>query len=233
MGGTVTNAGVKTFQNAEALLKNRRVKLNGSGKLVYADAGDYWIGTTLDNHDDTDEHCAVLLKNVGGTCEMTAAAAIATEAPVFGSDDGKIDDGAAGRPIGRALQAASGSGSIIEVLIDEGVGGSAVTDHTADATLTADDMGGLHTTIGAAGTVDLTLPSAALGLEAQFYVGAAQTLRVSPPAGEKISLPSTGVPGTAAKGIEANAVGETVRVKGNGVDTYMVIGSTGTWTAEA
>jgi hypothetical protein len=114
------------------------------------------------------------------------------------------------------------------------VGGPRVVEaHTADDTLTAAESGSVHTSVGAAGTVVLTLPAATVGLEFRFYVGAAQELRIDPNGSETISLPSTGVPGAAGKYLTANAAGETVHLVCAVAGSWAVYGYTGTWGAEA
>jgi hypothetical protein len=109
---------------------------------------------------------------------------------------------------------------------------SLVEAHTADDTLTALESGTTHTTVGAGGTVVLSLPAAVLGLEYSFYVGAAQELRIDPNGTETISLPSTGVPGGAGKYLTANAAGESVHLKCCVAGSWAAFGFTGTWTAE-
>lgn len=108
-----------------------------------------------------------------------------------------------------------------------------VEAHTADDTLTAAESGTIHTTVGATGTVVLTLPVAAVGMEFEFRVGAAFELRIDPNGTDKISLPSTGVPGAAGKYLSADANGETVRLVCTKANEWSVFGYTGTWTAEA
>lgn len=107
-----------------------------------------------------------------------------------------------------------------------------VEAHTADDTLTSEESGSVHTTVGAAGTVVLTLPAAAVGLEYFFRVGAAQELRIEPNGTDQVSLPSTGVPGTAGKYLTANADGESVHLVCAKAGQWTAFGFTGTWTAE-
>lgn len=108
-----------------------------------------------------------------------------------------------------------------------------VEAHTADDTLTAAESGSVHTNAGASGTVVLTLPAAAVGLEYFFGVRVAQALRIDPNGTETISLPSTGVPGAAGKYLAADAIGETVHLMCVAAGSWAVMGYTGTWTAEA
>ena len=105
--------------------------------------------------------------------------------------------------------------------------------HTTDDTLTAGESGTIHSSVGAAGTVVLTLPAATVGLQYYFYVGAAQELRIDPNTTQTISLPSTGVPGAAGKYLTANAIGESVHLVCCTAGSWAVFGFTGTWAAEA
>lgn len=108
-----------------------------------------------------------------------------------------------------------------------------VTAHTADFTLTANDLGSVHTNTGASGAVTGALPVATPGLWFVFSVEAAQELRIDPNGTETISLPSSGVPGAAGKYLTANAIGETVELYCAVAGSWRVRGYTGTWTAEA
>jgi hypothetical protein len=106
-----------------------------------------------------------------------------------------------------------------------------VEAHTADDTLTVEESGSVHTTVGASGTVVFTLPAAVVGLEYFFRVGAAQELRIDPNTTQTIALPSTGVQSAAGAYITANADGETVHILCTKVGEWSVMGYTGTWTA--
>lgn len=113
------------------------------------------------------------------------------------------------------------------------IGRGSVEDHTADDTLTVYESGTVHTNTGASGTIVFTLPPSVVGLEYTFVVGAAQALRIDPDGTETISLPSTGVPGAAGKYLGCSTVGATVRLVCGVTGNWNVVGSTGTWTAEA
>lgn len=107
-----------------------------------------------------------------------------------------------------------------------------VEAHTADDTLTVAESGSVHASVGAAGTITLTLPAAVVGLEYLFRVGAAQQLRIDPNGTETIALPSTGVQGAAGKYLVADADGETVYLVCDKAGQWSCYGFTGTWTAE-
>jgi len=77
----------------------------------------------------------VRLWNAQGTRKMVAAGAITKHAIVYGAAGGKIDDTANGNPIGIALEAASGDGSIIEVLPGLSASGAGLKVRAGTATL--------------------------------------------------------------------------------------------------
>lgn len=104
---------------------------------------------------------------------------------------------------------------------------------TANYTILTTENGTGFSTVGAAGTVTFSLPAATVGLNYRFRVGAAQELRIDPNGTEKISLPSTGVPGAGGKYLSADADGETVHLVCTKAGEWSVFGYTGTWTAEA
>lgn len=108
-----------------------------------------------------------------------------------------------------------------------------VEAHTGDDTLTVAESGSVHTSVGASGTITLTLPAAVVGLEYFFRVGAAQQLRIDPNGTETIALPSTGVQGAAGKYLVADADGESVHIVCDKAAQWTCYGFTGTWTAEA
>ena len=103
---------------------------------------------------------------------------------------------------------------------------------TADYTVTVNDNGKTFTNTGAAGAVTFALPPATVGLRYQFWVKAAQELRIDPNGTETIAL-DTGVQQAAGKYITANAVGEHISVLCVKAGEWDTADPTGTWTAEA
>lgn len=114
MSGQV-DVGMKGFTAGAALSQFLRVKISG-GVLAAAGATDEDIGTLEEAALAANDFVTVRLWNAPGTRKMVAAGAITQYANVYGAADGKIDDVSNEKFIGVALQAASGSGSIIEVL---------------------------------------------------------------------------------------------------------------------
>ncbi len=126
--------GTKTFIATEALERYRRVKLTtGSGTAVeYADAGEDAIGVTQDAV-AAGARVAVKLITAPGTFKVTASAAITAGAVLYGANDGKVSSSSSGSAIGRAGAAASGDGSVIELISNNSKSTTAGTVSIADA----------------------------------------------------------------------------------------------------
>lgn len=131
-----TEIGFKTFTAGEALEAFRRVKLS-SGNVVYAGAGEEFIGVTQDKVASGDP-VNVALRASARTYKMVAAAAVTAGAVIYGAASGKVDDAASGVAQGTALEAATADLDVIECLLNNGVAGSidgastAIGDPTAN-----------------------------------------------------------------------------------------------------
>lgn len=123
-------ASVRAYACTAALAKYRRVKLSG-GALAYAGSTDQELGTlTTDTFAVTDAvDVGVKLRNCEGTELMVASEAISAQAEVYAAANGKIAASGTVR-IGRAQEAASADGDVIEVLRD----GEASTNAAAGGT---------------------------------------------------------------------------------------------------
>lgn len=113
-----------SLEPAVALAASRAVKLGGTaGEIEYAGKGDesHCIGVTDYAATSTAEATSVRLRNRGGVAEVTASAGIDAHAKVSLASDGRVATTTAAGPIfGVALEAASGDGSIIPVLLMAG-----------------------------------------------------------------------------------------------------------------
>jgi len=89
------------------------VKQSGA-TVVYADSGEKGIGTNQAYAASGASACIRL--DTEGTSKMTAAGAFSAGALLYPADDGKVDDAVAGKPLGRAVEAATATGDIVEVL---------------------------------------------------------------------------------------------------------------------
>jgi hypothetical protein len=101
--------------------------------------------------------------------------------------------------------------------------------HTADDTLAAAESGSVHTNLGAAGLVTLTLPvGPPEGAEFTFAVQAGQELRVEP--GSAAIRDSSGQ--TSGKYKSASAVGACLTLVADSNGDWATAAKTGTWTQE-
>lgn len=108
-----------------------------------------------------------------------------------------------------------------------------VTDYTASATLGYGDSDAILTNRGATGAIILTLPAAVAGMIYRFRVSAAFSLTVAVSGTDTMSLPSTGVPGSAGKGlVNSGTIGPFLELTCATPGTWSVSGYTGTWTAQ-
>jgi len=122
---------VKAFITGEALEAFCRIKLS-AGMVIYSDAGEDWIGTTLEKV-ASGTRVGIKLRTAAGTRKMRAAGAFSAGAQIYGADDGEIDDVAIGQVQGIALEAASAAHDIVEVIT--GTDLTAAIASLADATL--------------------------------------------------------------------------------------------------
>jgi hypothetical protein len=120
---------IKTFTAGAALEAYRRVKLS-SGNVVYAGAGESFIGVTQ-RAAANGEMVPVALRSAARSYKCTAAGAVTAGAVIYGAANGKVDDAASGTAQGTALEAATADGDIIECLLDNGAAGSIDGDSTA------------------------------------------------------------------------------------------------------
>jgi hypothetical protein len=217
----------RTFIAGAALAADRRVKLT-SGKLAYAGINDVELGTIeIDVFADLDR-ASVRLRSAEGTGRFVAAGVTAVGADIYGAADGKVNDVGGGVYLGVGLTASTGDGCIIEVLRLPEPGGN-ITHHTADATLTRAQRNSVHTNLGAAGAVALTLPQDAIaGDKFYFNVMAAQELRVD--AGAAGALYINGAKQTDNAYASADDEAEHLTVTADGNGDWVAGPYNGTWT---
>lgn len=222
----------------EALAVFRFVKINGTSReLVYADAADLGIGVVQEAVADTIAACVREVHN-GGSFKVTAAGAFAVGDYLYHAADGKVSAVPAGPRIGRALEAATADGDIVEMVYQltktEWLGKTfeAVADNK---TLDAEDHGKIfYVTVDAKA---ITLPATAAGLRYVILNGAANgtsIVTVSPNANDKIDGPDlTGVNNKDRINTKATAVrGDLLEIVGNGGDGWLIENQEGIWAAE-
>ena len=139
------------------------------------------------------------------------------------------------------LAQVSTSGGDVDAITDRRVGHNIVMPslagcatktieaHTSDDTLTVAESGGVHSNLGATGTVTLTLPaSAPSGTFFSFAVQANQYLLVDP--GTATIRDDSGQ--TADKYKKANTIGAALTLVADANGDWVTIGKNGTWTEE-
>lgn len=222
-----------TFLASAALAPNRLVTRDSNNKMEYAVGKTSEIYVTDERALAADQLIAVFRLDPDALFRLTADGAATQYANAYQAAAGKVSATPGGRLVGLFYDAAGADGDIVRVLPLSRSQAMAVEACTADRTVLASECDGrVFTTVGAAGTVIFALPAATLGMELKFRVGAAQELRIDPNGTEKVSLPSTGVPGAAGKYLTADAAGESVYLVCAKVGEWSVFGFTGTWTAE-
>ena len=107
----------KAFPAGGAIGKFLLVKW-GAGVLAVAGTTEEYVGVSMHDVFAIGETMLVRLRSGSGTCKMTAGEGIAQGAVVFGKASGLIGDSIVASEIraGIALEAATNSGDIIEVL---------------------------------------------------------------------------------------------------------------------
>lgn len=115
--GQYIDGNERTFTAGGALDQYLRVKLS-SGKLAAAGIGDKDLGVTTRAAFADGDDVAVRLRNCNGTTKGIAAKAIAVGDTVYTAASGKFSDaqGTGAFEYGVALSAASGNGSVFEIL---------------------------------------------------------------------------------------------------------------------
>ncbi len=133
------NLGSKSFVAGTDLEAYRRVKLS-SGNVVYADAGEEFIGVTA-RKALSGEFVAINLRSASRTYKMVANGAITAGVTIYGALGGKVSASASGVAQGTALEAATADGGIIECFQNNGVAGAidgattAIGDPTANGSV--------------------------------------------------------------------------------------------------
>jgi hypothetical protein len=186
----LNETGIKTFEADEALEQYRRVKMDADGKVTYADAGDASDGITDREAFAAGDLIGVRLRSCPGTRKVVASGAISAGDYVYGDDDGKVSsDGYVLE--GKAVSAASGDGSIIEIMPNVGPENNAVDTIAAAGSAQGDAealTGSFNTVTGADGTKGVVLPAARAGLKVDVYNSVATNgLKVYPATGDDIN----------------------------------------------
>lgn len=146
----MTEGNVKSLPNgATALGRGLRVKLS-SGVLALAGLTDREVGV-LTARAESNDHAGVYLRSMAGTVQMVAADSFAVGAILYTAASGKVSDSALAGSfvVGRALEAASGDGAIVEVELLSQVEATAQGSHVATAGEATANAAAIDTGLGA------------------------------------------------------------------------------------
>ena len=233
-----TNSG-KALKASEALAIYTIVSLASDNQAKAYDGGEMPFGVTQAAV-EADGHVAVKLFNDSGTFKVTVNGAVAKNQVIYPASGGKASGVPLGSAIGIAMEAASGDGSIIEVLpidIPNTHSNLIFEAVTANKTLAATDVGKvLYVTTDA---VTVTLPATAAGLQFIVMNGGSISggvgVTVSPNAADK--LMGAGLAGTDNKDrINTKATaepGDFIKLVADGSAGYYIVEEKGTWANEA
>lgn len=129
--------GPLTFTAGEDLGANRRVKIDTTStttpmEVVYADAGEDFIGITMDPAESGD------LVTVAPLCREGSFLVEANEAfdagdDLYGADDGRVADTSDGTAYFKALEDATAQGDIVEVILHPHVSTTAASTSISDS----------------------------------------------------------------------------------------------------
>jgi len=109
------NVGQKAFTAAETITRYQGVKLSSAGTVSVAGSNEANIGFA-DGNAVSGETLTVKLKNVGGTFKAKANGTFSAAASLYNMAAGTVDDVSGGTARYLAIEAATASGDIVEVL---------------------------------------------------------------------------------------------------------------------
>lgn len=135
MGSQINTTGLRTFTSSGAITQYTRVSINSSGYAVTAGADEVGIGIAEITCASGDP-VTVRLHSAPGTRKITASAAISAGAICYCAASGQFGATpiSTGPGLYRAVEAASGSGSIIEAIPAIEGGTNVVYANVADST---------------------------------------------------------------------------------------------------
>jgi hypothetical protein len=206
---------------------------DAGGLDVGVKAGKFWLETTLVSYGGSTGSALADDKNAIYVY-LTADGTLVTD-----EYDGFPD--MAATPHVRLAVVVTSAGDIVSItdcrsghncIIPHGAGGMqrTIEAHASDDTLSSVESGGVHTNLGAAETVTLTLPAdASQGTEFTFAVQAAQEMRVDP--GVATIRDDSGQ--TADKYKSADVIGAALTLVADGNGDWVTIAKNGTWSEQA
>lgn len=108
---------------------------------------------------------------------------------------------------------------------------TSIVPHTSNVTMQAVAIHKVHTNEGATAKIELTLPTAAAGLDYEFVVQDADGLKIIAGADDTIRVAAGETP--AAGYIECTTIGNTVRLVAINATEWIAISYVGTWTVSS
>lgn len=116
---TTNESGLSTFEADDAVAQYARVIVESDGKVVEAGITEIGDGIAMREAFDAGDKISVKLWNSAGSFYMIAGEAFSAAADLYTAADGKAADTAASTSFkfAKALEAASGDGSIVECVL--------------------------------------------------------------------------------------------------------------------
>lgn len=163
MGSQMIDGSFKTLTAGEALVAFRLLTINSSGQFVYCGAGGVPLAVAQNDYASGAHAVGKLLNNGAGTFKVMVAAAVsAIGTRLYAAASGKLSPTGTGRCVAIALEAATGDGSIIEVMpILNANTDMFVTRYTANGTDQSNGYVDIDTGFGAAPAALMGAPLAA------------------------------------------------------------------------
>lgn len=211
---------------------------NGKAAIAAATDADNIIGITEDGGITNDYRCVRPL-NDDGTFVLTASVAFAIGDRCYPATGGKWTNVGNGPGLFIAKSATAADGELFEAIrvVASSSTNMRVIPKTVNANLAVSEAGAEISNTGAAGAVRVVLPVGVAGMRYHFAVGAAQSFTVGAQGGDVVSLPDTGVPGAANKGlVNAGTIGVFLSLVCSKTGVWSFAGGNakiGIWTAEA
>lgn len=201
MGSQMIDGSFKTLTAGEALVAFRLLTINSSGQFVYCGAGGVPLAVAQNDYASGAHAVGKLINNGAGTFKVMVAAAVsAIGTRLYAAASGKLSPTGTGRCVAIALEAATGDGSIIEVMpILNANTDVFVTSVTADGTDQSNGYVDIQTGFGAA-------PAALMGAPLARQSGG--TLRVV----ASVTFLSGGDAGKVRVTVTSLASGDTVQI---------------------
>lgn len=223
-----------SLEAAETITRYQLLYKNSSGKWAAATATSALATHVATDNAESGDWLAAVCLNTRGSLKMIASAAITNGVPVYQTAAGKISSTPSGALVGRAQEAATADGDVIEVRIPtaaEVVALRPLLNLTANATLGEAQSGSVISNLGASGTITVSLPTGcAAGTHFYVVISAAQRIQVDP--GENDGIFQNGAKNGDGKYMWADDEGESALFICDANNDWIALYTVGTWTVE-